>query len=189
MSYNPTKAAQVIAKLLLLNKAKALNIVKVVKLVYLCDREFLKRWGLPILDENRVSMKHGPVSYWTYQHINGEVGPEPTGWKALLSDRANHMIGLARAASERDLDLLSRGEIETIEAVWARFGHWDTWDLVHWTHQKENIPEWENPGDSMRPIPLVKIMEALGIDDADEAAEALEDHRRIDALFDEIRVH
>jgi len=189
MTYNPTKAAQVIAKHLLLSKVKAVNIVKVVKLVYLSDREFLKRWGMPILDETRVSMKHGPVNYSTYQHINGEAGPDHAGWKALLSDRANHEIGLARTICEKDLDLLSRGEIEAIEAVWARFGHMDTWDLVHWTHQKENIPEWENPGDSMRPIPLVKIMKAIGIEDADEAFEAIEDYRRIDALFDEVRVH
>ncbi len=53
----------------------------------------------------------------------------------------------------------------------------------------QNTPEWDNPGDSIRPSPLVKIMEALGIDNADLASEALEDYRLIDALIDEIQVH
>lgn len=189
MSYDPIKAAQVVAKLLRLSEAKALDAVKAVTLVYLCDRECITGWGLPILDENRVSMPHGPINFATYQHINGQVGPVPTGWKELLSNQANHMVGLTREAADGNLDLLSRAEIETIETVWGHFGHIDTWDLVLWTQQKENIPEWEYPGHLMRPIPLATIMEAVGIEDSAEACEAIEDNRRIDALFEEIRGH
>ncbi|MBB3318844.1 MULTISPECIES: Panacea domain-containing protein [unclassified Rhizobium] len=189
MSYNPTKAAQVIALLLLRSKAKTMDIVKVVKLVYLCDREFLRRWGFPILDENRVAMKHGPVNSTTYRLINGEAGPDPEGWKSLLSDRAQHKIGLARDVGQDELDLLSSGEIEAIDAVWKRFGGMGTWELVRWTHQKENIPEWEDPGDTSKPITLLSIFKAMKMENAEEMVEAIEDHRYIDSMFDEIRVH
>ena len=189
MSYNPTKAAQVIAKLLLCNGGQSLNIVKVMKLVYLCDREFIRRWGVPILDEQRVAMKHGPVNSMTYRYVNGEAGPDPEGWKSFVSDRESHEIGLSRPVGLSDLDLLSAGEQDVIASVWQRFGNMGTWDLVRWTHDSRNIPEWSDPGDTSRPIPVAEIMKAVGLTQIEEMTEVLEEHGRIDALFDEIRVH
>ncbi|PKP68988.1 MAG: hypothetical protein CVT82_13270 [Alphaproteobacteria bacterium HGW-Alphaproteobacteria-4] len=172
MPYDPRKAAQTIAYFAMKNGRKPLNIVKAVKLVYLADRESVLKTGFPIQDEPRVSMKHGPVNSMTYSFINGEYDPIQCGWSDFLSDRSNHRISLARAdLSVDDLDELSEADIQSLDEVWEKFGHLNQWDLVNWTHQTKNVPEWENPGDSSYEIPVERMMRALSVQDAAEQAE------------------
>ena len=165
MTYNPRKAAQVIAYFALKTGGKTINVLKAVKLVYLADRENIVRCGFPILDEPRVSMKNGPVNSLTYNHIKGEVPPQlDGGWQDFVSDREGHMVGLASASiGFDDLDDLSDAEVETLDAVWARVGGMNQWQLVDYTHDKRNVPEWEDPGAGVKRIPLTRIMAALGV--------------------------
>ncbi|QIE57554.1 SocA family protein [Pikeienuella piscinae] len=172
MSYDPRKAAQTIAYLAIRNGRRPLNIVKAVKLVYLADRESVMKSGFPIQDEPRVSMKHGPVNSKTYSFINGEYDPEMCGWSEFLSDRSGHRIGLADEKLDiDDLDELSDADIQVLDEVWNKFGQMDQWALVDWTHQPNNVPEWENPGNSSYEIPVERMMRALAIEDAAGQAE------------------
>ena len=65
MTYEPKKAAQLIAYLILKSGQDRLYVLKTIKLVYLVDRESIKRFGFPVLDEKRCSMPHGPVNSMT----------------------------------------------------------------------------------------------------------------------------
>ena len=175
MSYNPRKAAQTIAYLALKNCARPLNVVKAVKLVYLADRESVAQYGFPIQDEPRVSMKHGPVNSKTYAYINGENDTAKNGWSEFLTDRANHEIGLATEnITVDDLDELSDADLEVLDRVWDRFGGMDQWRLRDWTHQTNNVPEWEDPGNTSTEIPLERMMRSVGIKDAREQVEVVE---------------
>lgn len=49
------------------------------------------------------------------------------------------------------------------------------WQLVKWTHQAENVPEWTDPNGSSTPISLQSIMEAVGIEGAAEHARFVND--------------
>ena len=95
MTYNPKKAAQTIAYLILKNEGKELSALKAVKLVYLADRESVRAYGFPIQDEPRVSMPHGPVNSRTYNRISGVVEPGATGWSDFISARANNRVGIS----------------------------------------------------------------------------------------------
>lgn len=175
MSYDPRKAAQTIAYFAMKNGKHPLNVVKAVKLVYLADRESVAKTGFPIQDEPRVSMKHGPVNSNTYSFINGEYDPAEFGWSDFLSDRSNHRIGLAKPdLSVDDLDELSDADVQVLDSVWDKFGQMDQWQLVEWTHQTDNIPEWEDPGNSSYEIPVERMMRALSIQDAAGQAELVE---------------
>lgn len=190
MSYQPKKAAQLIAALILKGPGNAINILKAVKLVYLADRESIRRFGFPILDEDRYSMPHGPVNSVTYRHINGEVDLHACGWSEVLEDRANHKIALANHnLSEEDLDELSDADLACVESVWAEFGHMSQWDLVDWTHNPDNVPEWEDPSGGSIKIPYRRILQALGVENADEIEAVMSAQRDIDAAFDAARVH
>lgn len=190
MSYEPKKAAQLIAALIIRSGRHSINILKAVKLVYLADRESIKRFGFPILDELRVSMPHGPVNSVTYRHINGEYDLQACGWSDFLEDRANHMVALPDAGISVDhLDELSESDLSCIDAVLSQFGHMDKWQLVEWTHDPKNIPEWEDPQGSSTPIPLRRIMQAVGIDNPDAADATVETMRVIDASFASVRVY
>jgi uncharacterized phage-associated protein len=181
--YNPVKAAQVIAYLALKTNEHAINVLKAIKLVYLVDRESIRRWGAPVLDEGRVSMPRGPVNSRTYSHINGEYDLDACGWSIFLEDKANHMVAVKAGIGEVDLDELSDADIQSLDIVWGQFGEMNQWQLVEWTHSSDNVPEWENPDGSSIPIPLARIMRAVGVENSDEQAKLLADHGKIEGLL------
>lgn len=184
-AYDPRKAAQTIAYLAVKNGRRPLNILKAVKLVYLADRESVRRSGFPIQDEPHYSMPHGPVNSSTYNHIKGEVPPEAAeGWSEFLKDRTNHRVGLVnRDIDPEDLDELSEADIAVLDAVWEEFGHMTQWQLVDWTHDPHNVPEWEDPHGSSSFIPLRRMMDALGIENAADREAEVREHRRSSAYL------
>lgn len=181
--YNPVKAAQVIAYLACKAPNRTLDVLKAIKLVYLADRESITTFGAPILDERRVSMPHGPVNSITYSHINGEHDLDACGWARFLEDRANHQLAVRAGVTDDDLDELSEADIQCLDAVWAKFGVMNKWDLRDWTHQRENVPEWEDPHGSSETIPLERIMSMVGVENAVAQSAIIEDHARIEHLL------
>lgn len=184
--YNPVKAAQVIAYFALLCKNRSIPILKAMKLVYLSDRESVKKWGFPILDEVRVSMPLGPVNSTTYSHINGEYDLEECGWSEYLTDRDNHEVSANDSISVDDLEELSDADVECLDIVWASFGSMSKWEIKDWTHDPKNVPEWEDPDGGSIPIPLERMMKYLGVKNVEDQIKVIEEHKEIDRLFDAI---
>lgn len=176
MSYNPRKAAQVIAYFIGKNGGVPISVLKVIKLVYLADRKSLEEWGVPILDELRVSMPHGPVNSLTYSFIQGEKETDGTGWHDFLAARTNHEVGLAENSGRLDsTDELSKSDINVMDEVWETFGKMGKWEIRDWTHDPKNLPEWEDPNGSSSPIPLRRILEKIRGHEAVEETNALEE--------------
>jgi uncharacterized phage-associated protein len=183
MSYNALKAAQVVVYLTSKTPGKIIDVLKVIKLVYLADRESIKRFGFPILDEPRFSMPHGPVNSVTYSHIQGEYDLEACGWSQYLSDRENHQVSVQKDAPA-NYDELSDADAECLDEVWEKFGHMNKWQLRDWTHSPSNIPEWENPNGSSSPIPIERIMLALGIASGGGYADEIRSFHSADRAFE-----
>jgi uncharacterized phage-associated protein len=187
MSYNARKAAQVIAYFASKTDSKRIDILKVIKLVYLADRESIKTYGFPILDEIRVSMPHGPVNSLTYAHIQGEYDLTESGWSQYLCDRSNHQVSISENAPS-DWDELSDADIRCLDVVWSRFGHLDKWQIRDWTHSPSNIPEWEDAYGSSLPIPIERIMRAVGVEFGSEYAETIRSFEESDRSFRDMRI-
>lgn len=185
--FNARKAAQVIAYFALRSGRGSLEVTKAVKLVYLADRESIRVWGAPILDERRVSMPHGPVNSETHACISGDYDLSHSGWSKFVEDRADHMVAVRAGITDADLDELSEADLSALDATWGRFGSVGAWALRDWTHDSRNIPEWEDPQGSSLPIPLRRIMAHVGVPDPEGQAALLEDHDRIDGLFASLR--
>ncbi len=180
MPYDPRKAAQTIA-FFALKEGGSINVLKVVKLVYLADRESLRQRGHPIQYEARFSMPHGPVNSTTLDYLNGFYRDDG-GWSDFLRDRANNDVGLANQNMTLEaLDELSKREIGVLESVWLEFGHMDRFDLAEWTH--DHIPEWEDPNGSSRRIPLDRMMAAVGLERSVERARELESLEQASAFL------
>lgn len=171
--FNERKAAHV-AAYLAAKQGGSIHIVKLIKLIYLSDREFLGRYDSPILHDRLVSMPKGPVNSNTYNLASGQV-PAPI-WDELLADEANHMIACRKAVSVEDLDELSRAETKVLDEVWNRFGGMGPWELVDYTH--DHCEEWEDPRGSSDTIPYERILKVLGKGAvAREIAERIESER------------
>jgi len=166
--FEAKKAAQVAA--FFCKKAGGkINVVKLVKLIYLADRDSMANSGSPITYDSFVSMKLGPVVSEAYNYIKGEsVSKE---WDDLIADRENHTVALARKLTDSDDDELSKFEVKVLGSVWNKFGGMDQWDLAKWTH--DNCPEWEDPKDSSSPIPYERVFKWLDSETAAARSEHL----------------
>lgn len=176
--FSQAKTAQMAASFL--SKANGqLNIVKLMKLLYLAEREALEKFGFSISDDRFVSMNLGPVLSDTYNLINGEERDSAV-WDEWISDRAQHSVALNREINSRDdLDELSNAELSVIETIWQRFGHMTQWELVDYTHQ--HLPEWRNPNGSSTPIEVKDILQGVGYasEQSEQIAESIQSARTV----------
>lgn len=180
--YSVRKAAQV-AAFFAIKQGGGINILKLAKLIYLADREFLSRYDHPILYDKLVSMPHGPVNSLTLNYVNGYI-EDPENWDEYVSDREGHGVGVSRPdLGEADLTELSKAEIGVLGEVWQRFGRMSPYQLRNYTH--ENCPEWEDPQGSSNPIPYERILKYLGKDPKliEALEEALDDDRALSSAL------
>lgn len=134
--------------------------LRIIKLLYIADRESLRTRGRPITGDFVVAMKHGPVVSRIYDLVRGH-DPESDEWDAFI-ERSDYKI---RLAQDPGSDELSTAEIDILQRVWNQHLAMGDWDIVEETHE---FPEWQknDPGASSKPIPLEDILEAVGRHDA-----------------------
>ena len=180
--FNERRVAQMAAYLLSRQKGR-MNYLKLMKLLYLADRESMKRHGLPISGDRFVSMDHGPVLSQTFNLVKGAVRFAEHGWNYWIADRADYDVSLKRKVHRESLDELSEANLEVLGDVYAKFGKMDQWKLVDYTHRY--CREWEDPKGSSTPIDYESIFKALGRTPAQarKLGERIERQRRVDRLF------
>ena len=155
MRFNEAKATQAAARLLR-NRGGRMSYMKLIKLLYLADREALSRWGRPITTDAFVSMKHGPVLSRFLNLITEGEDPAfgETVWSQYISE-PEHFDVILKADSPGDL--LSEAEDELLDATFKDFGHMNRWKLVDLVHK---LPEWKDPEGSAFPIEYADILKA-----------------------------
>ena len=160
--FNERKVAQM-AAFFLQQAGGTLNILKLMKLLYLSEREAMNRYGEPLSYDAMVSMPHGPVLSMTYECMNGYGSEDPEGWDGWVSDKENHAVSLRRENTAiTDLDELSDADIEVLQSVWDSFGHMTKWQVRNYTHTY--CSEWKDPNGSSYPIEYKDVFIALGKD-------------------------
>jgi uncharacterized phage-associated protein len=181
--FNERKVAQM-AAYLLKRRGGTMSHLKLIKLLYLADREALNSYGASISGDSFFSLPNGPVLSRTLNLMAGVIESETQGWETWISDRAEHQVSLRQDFELDALDYLSRADIDILDSVWQQFGTMTRWQLVEYTHSG-NCPEWENPNGSSAPISNIKIFSALGksTEDATLLASDIEAEKTIDRIF------
>lgn len=175
LRFNEAKATQVAALLLNLRGTRRMKYLKLLKLMYLVDREALARWGRPVSTDRHVSMDKGPVLSRVYNLITEEQcqhGP----WSEHISQAPEYDVELLRDPGTNEL---SRAEEDLIKEIFTQHGHKNRWVLVDEVHK---LPEWQDPRGSMIPIAIRDILKAVGKTPADIAA--IEEEMEADTLAD-----
>lgn len=181
--FNARKAAQV-AAFFASKQGNQIEVLKLVKLIYLADRQNMEDCGYPILNDRLVSMPQGPVNSITLNYVNGEV--EDIGeWEKYITPRLAYSVGATQNFTREQLDELSDSEVETLERVWATFGGYTKWQLRDWTHN--HCPEWEDPHGGANPIPHERVFKFLKVENPDEMAWAIREDRHVEELFAQLR--
>lgn len=166
------------------------SVLKLVKLMYLADRESMRQYGRPMSFDTMVSMPHGPVSSHTLDLINGFTGgAEGDAWDYWISGRDGHFVELRRDFERKDLDQLSNADLRVLDTTWTRFGHMDQWELRDFTH--DHCSEWRDPTNSEKQsirIDEIDIFRAVGIEEkeAAELAQELKIGKSLDMAFSQV---
>ena len=185
--FDERRAAEA-AAFLLFRAGGRLPLIKLIKLMYLSERLSLQRYGEPITGDRLVAMPNGPVLSMTYEHINGARLSIEGGWETWIADRAGHEVALRDESKirspEQDLLRLSDSDLEILGETWEKFGHWDRWDLVKYTHS-DACPEWEDPDGSSRPIAYDVLFTKLGYsqEQASSLMNRLAEQRQLNAAM------
>lgn len=182
MAFSERKVSQM-AAYFLEKRGGRMSHLKLIKLLYLSDRESMNRYGWPITGDHIVAMPHGPVLSMTLNYMDGNIESSKGGWESYISAKSNHEVTLRREVHTKDLDELSNAEIEVLDSVWQQFGKMSRWQLRDYTH--EHCPEWKDPDGSSIPIDFKDVLIALGKteDEARDMSAAIEEQKKIDRIF------
>jgi uncharacterized phage-associated protein len=163
MTFDEKKATEAAAFLLRLRGGR-MSYLKLIKLLYLTDREALSRWGFSVTNDRHVSMPHGPVVSNTYNLMIDE-GEKPFWSRYITPPLGQYELELTEETCPTDA--LSRAEEELLTEIFGRYGQMSRWQLRDYTH---SLPEWHDPAGSSLPISISEILEAQNIPLEDIAA-------------------
>ena len=177
LKFDERKATQLAGLLLTLRQQEGrMSYMKLIKLMYLIDREALIQWGWSLTGDQYVSMKHGQVLSVTYDLVQDQVlGPKY--WKTYISppfgDKEVQLL------KEPERNHLSKAEIELVMEVYKKFGHWSRWDLADYTH---GLPEYRETKGPSLPVGYADVLLKAKHLSQEETEAVLEDHRALALL-------
>lgn len=175
--FNFEKSLQAAGVLLSLDNNR-MERIRLLKLLYIADRELLARTGRTITGDRAVAMNHGPVLSQIYELINGHA-PNSSEWDQYIYTE-NRSVQLQRHPGR---DELSQRELEKLAEVTDRYRDVDDWSLSDAAH---GFPEWSHnyrEGTSSA-IPRREVLAAQGKEDLVEIVELEEaDRCYLDDLF------
>ena len=150
------KTLQSVCVLLRNEQGRRLSYLRVLKLLYLAEREILAEGGIPLTGSRVVAMKDGPVLEDVYDLIRGRHPATPVWSQFIRKDQY-----FLEMQADPGVGKLSRFIVEKLEEVIARHRGNNDFEVVDETHRLE---EWRknDPGESSRVIPLSDIMAAIG---------------------------
>jgi hypothetical protein len=134
--FNADKSLQVVAYFLRLANAP-IDKAKLMKLVFLSDRQNFITHGLPITGDRQCAMKLGPVPSNTLDLVDGECYPINEKVYNYIQLN-NYSVSLANSPGE---NLLSAEERSTLDLIWQQHGQKDTMPLCRETHR---LPEYKD---------------------------------------------
>jgi uncharacterized phage-associated protein len=138
MTFNEKKTTQAASRFLG-HSGKQMNYMKLMKLLYLTDREALIRWGRPVTGAKYYSMKLGPVLSEVRDLLTEPPVPgQQSFWSRHISDPARYEVMLLADPGRGEL---SEAEEALIDEIHRDFGKYDPLDLVE--HLHHTLPEWK----------------------------------------------
>jgi len=172
--FGTRKIVEAAATVLRSDPCRRMSYLRLLKLLYIADRESLRETGRPIVGTRAVAMDYGPVYSEVLDLVRGRHGDVPT-WSEFIR-RDGYEVEL-----EKDPGVLSlsRYEIEMLTRVVGENRETDDWQLVRKTHGFEEWKRNWQEGTSTT-IPLEHIVEAVGR--VQDQAEILRDAEQTSAV-------
>jgi uncharacterized phage-associated protein len=183
LEFNYERSLEAAACLLRLHGG-SMNYMRLIKLLYIAERELLAETATPLTGDCYKAMDNGPVLSTVYDHIMEKHWTNPD-WHTYVKKIPNFKVTLAKDPGGDHLPKIVTDKLVQVTEKHKDKNHWD---LVKLTHE---FPEWikNKPAQgSSNLIPLEDILEAMG--EGPETLNAImEDElerQRMNQLFDEL---
>jgi uncharacterized phage-associated protein len=171
------RALQASAYLLRLD-GKRMAYLRLLKLLYIADREWLAETGESITGDRASAMKNGPVLSNVYDLIRGN------GSKAGVWDDYIHTEGYAiELVADPGRGELSKGIVNKLSEVTERYRQIDDWELSERMHEFQEWTSHYSPEGGSGPIPWQDMLKAQGKEAMIPSVERDEAARQV---FDEV---
>lgn len=171
------QAAQMAAAFIL-RAGRAVGKLKLMKLMYLAERESMRRHVFPIVCDDIFAMRKGMALSRTYDLMIGKPQTPTNGEWARHIVHTNRGLNVKRGVARRSLGSLSRNDIAVIDHVWETHGNQSEDELVHAVHHglKEWTDQWAHESRSRGAVKvpyetLYRTLRRMNKADAAEAAE------------------
>lgn len=171
------KTTQVVARLIQ-KSGEPLDYLRMIKLVYLAERESLLKRGIPIVGGQYFSMNKGPAISELMDFVQTRNAP---GWKELISPRMGNDLKLKASPT---FESLSAREVEILDSTMAAHATKTTEELVEWCHKNCSETE-EVPLGGRNDISIESILSAgkIPADQIAKVVSELESMENLDALL------
>jgi uncharacterized phage-associated protein len=137
----------------------SLNYTKLIKMLYLADKESLKGSLQTITGDKYVSMNNGPVLSELYDLIMDKWHKENEQnlWNNRFTRNGHDIIAMTDRIPQGEL---SAFETQILDQIYEHFGNFSLGEMINYVHK--NCPEWKFPNGSSIPIKPIEILESIG---------------------------
>ena len=153
--FNYQRTLQAVAELLKLNSVQRMNYMRLLKLLYIADREMLASHAFSITGDAIAAMERGPVLSQTYDLIRTNA----VDWAQFVR-KEHYEVILKKDPGHGQLSKSIRAKLAEVT---ERYQDKDEWDMVEETHKLE---EWRKHfpagSKSSHPIPWEDVLVAQG---------------------------
>src|SRR5437867_894691 len=129
------KTIEAIGVLFRTEGVRQMSALRLLKLLYMADRESLKETGRVITGDRVVAMEHGPVLSNVYDLIQGQHADLPR-WSEFFTSTGYRI----NEVKEPGVARLSRQELNRLQEVAQRNMDKSDWEVAELTHEFE---EWK----------------------------------------------
>ncbi|WP_022932672.1 Panacea domain-containing protein [Treponema bryantii] len=142
----------------------SLNYTKLIKELYLADRECIKKTGWSISDDLYKNLPYGPVLVNLYSLIQGKH-PDvrmQSKWDSNFLTDSKDLKAKVSIIPDGELSQMEKNILDEIDQQYHSYSYSKMIDVVH---NKNICPEWKDPHGSSSPLTKEDIMRSIGFDE------------------------
>lgn len=177
--YRPLKAAQMAAYFVDKDGGN-IEKLKLIKLMYLTERESMRQRARPMFYDEMYSLPHGPILSNALKGINGET--DVSTWTKLIELHGARNVKRAKRKHAEKFDQFSESDLKIMESVWKEFGRMSATQIRNWTHK--HCPEYTEVEKGALPIRYKDVFAAVGHENADELSDAISEYRLLEVALE-----
>jgi uncharacterized phage-associated protein len=155
--FHYNKAAQAVASLLRSEPGQRMNYYRLLKLLYIADRQSIEETGRPIIGGRLIAMDRGPLHSAGFDLVQGK--DSEIAWWSQFFRTERYDLEMVQDPGNGDL---SAREIDVLNRVRNQHEMDDDFEVGKQTHTFPEFIKNQAPPEKSKTIPFTDLLEAVG---------------------------